>query len=201
MSNHNTLKNNYLCGMKCLDEKTQYLLRIKSGLSFAQSKDYSLLAEMILSTTGEHISDNTLRRVMGVKEDAGVPRPVTLDIIARYLGYESWNLYQRFGNEEVSDSRFIEQKNVVASSQLVIGQKLQLQYHPNRILILEYQGDEKYVVRSVSGGSLQEGDLLTIYNFVEGMTLFVSNVERKGKSLGQYLAGEVSGLLSVKLLD
>lgn len=187
--------------MNYLDKKTLYLLKIKSGLSFTQSKDYSLLSDMILAATGEHISDNTLRRVMGVKEDAGVPRPITLDIIARYLGYESWNLYQHFCREGVSDSRFIEQKNVVASSQLAVGQKVQLQYHPSRTLILEYCGDEIYLVCSISGGSLKEGDRLTIYNFVEGMTLFVSNVERDGKSLGQYIAGEVSGLLSVKILD
>lgn len=187
--------------MKSLDENTLYQLKIRSGLSFSQSKDYALLADMILSATGEHISDNTLRRIMGVKEDAGVPRPITLDIIARYLGYKTWDLYQRFGNEELSDSRFFEEKNVVASSQLAVGQKILLEYHPNRTLLLEYKGDEIYVVLSVSGGSLKAGDSLTIYNFVEGMTLFVSDVNRQGKSLGQYVAGEVSGLLSVTLLD
>lgn len=187
--------------MKYLDENTLHQLKLKSGLSFSQSKDYALLSEMILSATGEHISDNTLRRLMGVKDDAGVPRPITLDIVARYLGYKSWDLYQRFGNKELSDSRFIEEKNVVASSKLAVGQKLQLEYHPNRTLLLEYNGNEVYVVKSVSGGSLKEGDLLTIYNFVEGMTLFVSDVNRQGKSLGQYVAGEVSGLLSVTLVD
>lgn len=187
--------------MKCLDEKTLHQIKLHSGLSFTQSKDYSLLAEMILSATGEHISDNTLRRVMGVKEDAGVPRPITLDIIARYLGYQSWDLYKRFGEEEIADSRFIEKKNMLASSQLSVGQKVQLKYHPSRTLLLEYTGDEVFVVNYVSGGSLKAGDRLTIYSFVEGMTLFVSNVEREGKSLGQYLAGEVSGLLSVEILD
>lgn len=186
--------------MKCLEENTIYQLKIKSGLSFSQSKDYALLAGMIESATGEHISDNTLRRLMGVKEDAGVPRMVTLDIIARYLGYKSWDLYQRFGSSETPDSRFVEDKKVISSSHLTVGQQIELKYHPNRTLVLEYCGNEIFLVKTVSGGSLQVGDRLTIYSFVEGMTLFVSNVERNGNSLGQYVAGEVSGLLSVKLL-
>lgn len=186
--------------MKSLDENTLYQLKIRSGLSFSQSKDYALLAGMIESATGEHISDNTLRRLMGVKVDAGVPRLATLDIIARYLGYKSWDLYERFGSSETPDSRFVEDKIVISSNHLTVGQQVELKYHPNRTLLLEYCGDEVFLVKTVSGGSLQVCDRLTIYSFVEGMTLFVSNVEREGKSLGQYVAGEVSGLLSVRLL-
>jgi len=187
--------------MEIFDSRTLYLLRNKSKLSFSQSKDYALLAELILSETGEHISDNTLRRLMGVKSDAGTPRPSTLDVVAHYLGYENWDLYLRFGMNELSDSRFIEQRNMVASSQLKVGQHVELVYHPNRNLLLEYKGDDLYVVKSVSGGSLHENDQLKIFNFVEGMTLFVSDVIRDGKSLGQYIAGEVSGLLSVNLIS
>lgn len=186
--------------METFDEKTINFIKQKSGLSFSQSKDYFLLAEMIFFTTGEHISDNTLRRLMGVKNDGGVPRISTLDIVARFLGFDSWCSYEKYGHKEMSDSRFVDNRVVVASSQLSVGQQVEIQYHPYRTVIMEYVGDELYSVNSVSGGSLKENDLLKIYNFVEGMTLFVQDVIRKGNSLGQYIAGEVSGLLSVRVI-
>lgn len=187
--------------METIDSRTLSLIKHKSGLSFSQSKDYALLSALIQTETGEHISDNTLRRLMGVKNDAGVPRVSTLDVVARYLGFDSWELYLKFGKDQVPDSRFISDRKVVASSQITPGQMVEIYYHPNRNVLLEYQGEEVYIVKSVSGGSLHENDQLKIFNFVEGMTLFVSDVIRDGKSLGQYIAGEVSGLLSVNLIS
>lgn len=170
-------------------------LKQKSGLSFRQSKDYAILANLINQETGEMISDNTLRRMMGVKSDAGAPRLVTLDIVARYLGYSNWN--ELNGDPAPSGSGFRNNLNEIKTEELAIGQCVEVQYVPARILKLRVTGKNTYVVEECTTTNLKPGDTLYMSSLAEGQTMFVSRVDREGKTIGQYVAGEVGGLTKV----
>ena len=68
------------------------LLKQKSGRDFRLSGDCEYLAFDIESVTGEHIGVNTLKRLLGFIDDEREPRISTLDVIARYLGFENWDV-------------------------------------------------------------------------------------------------------------
>lgn len=170
-------------------------LKQKSGLSFRQSKDYAILSGLINKETGEMISDNTLRRLMGVKNDAGEPRLVTLDIVARYLGSANWN--DLVGEPVPSGSGFRNHLNVIKTEDLAIGQCVEVQYVPARTLKLRVTGKNSYVVEECTTTNLKPGDTLYMDSLAQGQTMFVSRVDREGKTIGQYVAGEIGGLTKV----
>ena len=77
---------------------------------------------------------------------------------------------------------------------------MEITYLPDRRLILEYLGNNRYQVTASENSKLQKGDEVEILNFVLHHPLLVVNVWRDGESLGQFTAGRVSGLSSIKLL-
>ena len=78
------------------------LLKRKSKKDFRLSGDCEYLALDIESVTGEHIGVNTLKRLLGFIDDEREPRPSTLDIIARYLDFENWDLLKCFDDKSNS---------------------------------------------------------------------------------------------------
>ena len=65
---------------------------------------------------------------------------------------------------------------------------------------MKYQGNNRYQIIESLNSKLQVGDEVEILNFVLHHPLLVLNVWRSGQSLGQFSAGRVSGLSSVKVL-
>ena len=64
------------------------------GRKMLRSADCNYLALDIESLTGEHIGVNTIKRLLGFINDERNTRMTTLDIIARYLGCETWEQLQ-----------------------------------------------------------------------------------------------------------
>lgn len=98
---------------------------------------------------------------------------------------------------EISDFKPVES---IDSADLEIGEQLQITYHPNRLLVLTYIGENKYVVNESRAGKLLKGDKLMIAGFYVGFELLVSDVERGGRHLGSYQAAKQGGLTSVEIL-
>lgn len=61
------------------------------GGVIAQSKDCKLLRDSVLKDTGRLISEATLRRFFGLLPTNSKPSRATLDVLAVYAGYGSWN--------------------------------------------------------------------------------------------------------------
>ena len=54
------------------------------------NKDFEELSERILTDTKKQLSVTTLKRIWGRAERIANPSSATLDILAQFLGYESW---------------------------------------------------------------------------------------------------------------
>lgn len=53
--------------------------------------DFDALSADVAKRTGENVSTSTLRRLYGYTKPAVVPRPSTLSVLARYVGYAGWS--------------------------------------------------------------------------------------------------------------
>ena len=168
------------------------LLKQKSKKDFRLSGDCEYLALDIESVTGEHIGVNTLKRLLGFIDDEREPRPSTLDIIARYLDFENWDLLKCF--DDKSNSSFSADDDEIRVSDLVNGQHIQISYLPDRLIELEYYGDEQFVVKKSLNSKLLIDDKLTISHIVKGYPLLVSHVWRDGADLGSFTAGKAQGI-------
>ena len=65
---------------------------------------------------------------------------------------------------------------------------------------MQYLGNQHYRITKSQNSKLQVGDEVEILNFVLHHPLLVLNVWRNGESLGQFTAGRVSGLSSIKIV-
>ena len=146
------------------------LLKQKSGHDIRLSADCEYLALDIESVTGEHIGVNTIKRLLGFIDDEREPR------ISK------------------SNSSFESTSDEIRVSDLTIGQKIQINYQPDRQLIIEYQGNNTFLILSSKNSKLQDDDQITITQFVSGYPLLVSEVIRHGQSLGSFTAGKAQGI-------
>jgi len=173
------------------------LLEQKSSRGLRHSADCEFLALDIESVTGEHIGVNTLKRLLGFIDDEREPRVTTLDIIASYLGFENWESLHVY--DDKSNSSFDISSDEVRVNELLVGQRIQISYPPDRRVVITCQGQNHFVVESSLNSKLQVGDELTITHIVEGYPLLVSKIVRDGQSLGSFTAGKAQGI-TFKLL-
>lgn len=174
------------------------LLKAKSGSDLRIPIDCEFLSLDIQSKTGVRIGATTLKRLLGFAQDERTPHVSTLDAIARYLGYAHWEELTKI--EDAGNSGFDSSDEELRSVDLPVDACVEITYLPDRIVRLLYLGNHRYRVVESQNSKLQAGDEVEIQNFLLHHPLLVLNVWRNGNSLGQFTAGRVSGLSSVKVL-
>ena len=174
------------------------MLKRKSGSDLRLPSDCEYLSLDIEGKTGVRIGATTLKRLIGFAQDERTPHTSTLDAIAHYLGYAHWDELSKIEDKGNSDFEALDDE--VRSADLKTGTCVEITYLPDRKVTFEYLGDCRYRVTRSENSKLQKDDEVEILNFVLHHPLLVINVWRNGESLGQFTAGRVSGLSSVKQL-
>lgn len=174
------------------------MLKRKSGNGLRLPSDCEFLSLDIASKTGVRIGATTLKRLVGFANDERQPHTSTLDAIACYLGFAHWEELSKI--EDKGNSDFTCSDEEVRSANLQIGNVVEVTYLPDRRVALSYQGGNHYTVQTSENSKLQVGDEVEILNFVLHHPLLVMQVWRNGQSLGQFTAGRVSGLSSIRIL-
>ncbi len=99
-----------------MEKKTEHIERLKNAVvaAFGQTldspTDYERLSVDIQSKTGELISVSTLKRMFGYLKQGTVPRPSTLSVLARYVGFSGWSDF--CSGEECSEPCKVSKKAV-----------------------------------------------------------------------------------------
>ena len=174
------------------------MLKRKSGNGLRLPSDCEYLSLDIESQTGIRIGATTLKRLVGFAQDERTPHVSTLDAIARYLGFAHWEELTQI--EDKGNSDFNAPEGEVRSADLQTGTNVEITYLPDRMLRLRYLGGCRYRVAESLNSKLHTGDEVEILNFVLHHPLLVVNVWRDGSPLGQFTAGRVSGLSSLKVV-
>jgi len=172
----------------------------KFGRPIRYSSDVDELCRKVQADTGNSISLNTMKRLLGLVTDVKEPRLYTLDIIAKFLGSETWDALLANGQEKSnSDFDSIEE---ITSSDLKGGDVLRFSYPPDRVVTCRYAGEEsRFDVTESVNSKLRVGDVIWVSHFIKSYPLIVDNVLRDGKSLGQLVLGRYSGLTECKLIE
>ena len=176
-----------------LDKRIIRYLEEKKGSPIRSSSDCERLALDIESATGERLGVTTLKRLLGFTSEKAEPRISTIDIIARYLGFESYSILEDSINNK-GDSEFDDVSETILSSSLSPGEEIKILYSPDRSLIITHLEEDKFIVKESINGSLKEGDIVFVDSFTNSLPLIVKNVIRLGESLGPYTAGKKFGI-------
>ena len=195
-------KNVYFCKKLQLTMKLPFhiiqLLKEKSGNELRQPSDCEFLSLDIESKTGVRIGATTLKRLLGFAQDERTPHTSTLDAIARYLGYAHWEELSKI--EEKGNSDFSTSDEEIRSADLKPGVNIEITYLPDRKVRMQYLSNQRYRIVESENSKLLVDDEVEILSFVLHHPLLVLNVWRNGESLGQFTAGRVSGLSSIKIV-
>lgn len=115
---------------KLSNERLLSDLRLLSGLSLTTGNQCKKLSEIIFNTTGYQISWQSLRRVLGFIKSESEPNILTLNIIGRFLGYDSYVSYE---NSKQPSSNHLKGSSLMDILEIVYSGSLQpekdLNYH------------------------------------------------------------------------
>lgn len=100
-------------------------LKGKSGLLFDKAGDFSILSSLIFDETGRTIGVTTLKRLFYYIKDDRKASEYTLNTIALYVGYKSWEEYSASKNL-VSDWGFDDDTLYIHA--LELNTKITIQY-------------------------------------------------------------------------
>ncbi len=177
-----------------LPEHIIKLIEKHCGRAVTRSADCEFIALDIESVTDEHIGVNTIKRLLGFINDERQPRKTTLDIIARYLGSNSWDEMMGRGNARISSAFIPGKRREIMLRDLPVGKRVRFSYRPNRVVVMEYRGENRFQVIESKNSKLLAGDLLTLTHIIHQYPLLVSEVIRDGQSLGAFTAGDPYGI-------
>jgi hypothetical protein len=174
-------------------------IEVRFGQSVRYSKDCEALAVDISENTKHTVSGSTIKRLMGFVKGVQEPRMYTMDAIAEYLGHPSFeDLIKEFDTSSYSEFNKIENLTI---DDININQLIKFTYQPNREITVKHIKDSTFEITEVLNSKLQLGDIIVFKQIVVSHPLFIKEVIRKQKNLGQYVAGKISGITSIEKLN
>lgn len=177
------------------------LVEQKYGKSLRTTTDFDEFSVHLKLQAGVIISTSTLKRLWGYVADVHKPRVLTLDLLARYAGFESFISYCQFLKmHSVCNSSFFTTKQLQAQN-LEPGDEVEIGWAPNRYLRLLYQGDSWFEVLESKQSKLCKGDRFEAVCFLLGQPLSLAYVLRGEEKTAPFIAGRNGGLTLVNRLD
>ena len=182
----------------------QYLLELvekQYGRKLSTTTDFESLSVIIEKATGDLLSSSTLKRLYGYVSLNTVPRKTTLDILSRFIGNRDYETFRiSLSNDPQFSSRFFSAKTVT-TSELKAGDRLRIGWPANRIVTLNYLGNDLFEVETSVNASLVKGDRFRQVSFMKGYPLYLSRILRNGDYTPAYVAGMNSGLNLIEIVN
>lgn len=170
----------------------------KYGKPIRYPRDCMVLSVEIESATKKQLGVNTLKRMLGFIDEIREPRLETLDIIAKYLGFENWDIYwasiSKEGNSEFG------KLEAIKVMELKLNDQIEFHYTPDRIVVIQYCEDYLFDVVRAEHSKLLVGDKIEVRHFYLNYPLKINDVIRKDVHLGSFTAGKISGITFLKKL-
>ena len=173
-------------------------IKSKSGLLFDKAKDFDILCGLIFKETGRTIGVNTIKRLLGYIEDDRKTIPYTLNTIALYLNYNSW---EELCTAIRIDSDWDFEDDAIYVQSLEIGDELDVAYLNRKVtfLVSEIDGTKVFRVKSVENSSLRPGDILYVHKIQKGEIIEAEKAIRGAKTGNYKTNGEVSQITVRKI--
>lgn len=172
------------------------------GMPLETHNAFIALVDAIEAAVREHLSESTLERLWGYStRGADAISLRTLNVLSRYVGSLSWKGFcadLKAGSARESEEFSGES---IVSFRLSTGTRLRLGWLPDRLIVIEYLGDNRFAVRDSLNSSLKPGDSFECLQIQAGHPLYLDRFRRAGSSEeARYVAGERSGLTTVEVL-
>lgn len=172
------------------------------GMPLETHNAFISLVGAIEAGVREHVSESTLERMWGYStRGADAISLRTLNVLSQYVGSSSWKGFcadikktspresEEFGGESI------------ISSKLEVGAHVRLGWPPDRLVEIEYQGGNRYVILESQNSSLKPGDSFECIQIQAGRPLYLDRFRHRGsEDEHRYVAGERTGLTVAEIV-
>lgn len=155
-------------------------------------RDFNYLCSQVEGFVNEKISISTLKRIWGYTASSHKFSQHSLDMLSRMVGYSCWEAFLS-ETDDAPSSHFIVCKRLFSKS-LETGEKVKLTWLPNRIILLEYKGDNRFTILESTNSKLQAGDNFYCEQFVANEPIILSHLTRPGIQPCDYICGKTGGI-------
>ena len=173
------------------------------GKALIVHSDFIDLVAEIEKSQHQHISETTLERVWGYSTRGYNTISLhTLDVLTRYVGYDNWIQFcNTLQNDNEQESELFNNDSIITAD-LPIGALIRIGWQPNRVCIIRYLGDNRFVAEKCENSTMREGDTFLCLQFNIGKELVLSNFCSKvmPSSAQTYIVGQRHGLTILQLL-
>ena len=166
------------------------------GRQLTEARDFEQLSHLLLSHTRERLSPTTLKRFWGyLMNEAVQTRPHTLDVLARFVGYKSFEDFcaQAERLDEVQSGIKTEEK--ITAEGLRRGQRLIITWRPDRRIVVKHVGNSQFEIIEAEHTKLSIGDTFRCHLMIQHEPLYLDEVVHQGQPAMVYVAGQKDGVV------
>lgn len=162
--------------------------------------DFSAIVAFVETRTHEIIGLTTVKRVWQYGGLSANHRPSTLNVLARAVGYRS---YEDFCTHhgDCSPSSDIIPGGGLHVSDLLAGDHIMLRWNPGREVVAEYLGNLTFRVTASVASKLAVGDTFQASWFATGHPAMLAKVIHQENSWPLYEIGQQGGLTLVRRIN
>lgn len=159
--------------------------------------DFQAIVAFIENRTHESIGLTTVKRVWQYGGLSAKHRPSTLHLLARAVGYRSYEDFCTHYGDCTPSSDIIPGGGIRVSD-LLPGERLMLRWNPGREVVAEYLGNLTFRVTASVASKLAVGDTFQATWFATGHPAMLANVIHQENSWPLYEIGQQGGLTLVQ---
>lgn len=181
----------------------QLRLLIEKSIDFPLNThgDFVRLSAGIEFTLREHMSESTLERLWGYstrRYDTVSIR--TLNVLCRFINFRSWEHFCEYISEGPSDSELFT-GNTIDTADLEVGARIRIGWQPDRMCIVRYLGDNRFIAEETINSTMQSGDTFSCLQFQKGRELHLDDFRKADPSEKfRYVVGINSGLTTLEII-
>jgi hypothetical protein len=151
----------------------------KAGITLKTHGDFLRLVKIIEETMKEHISESTLERVWGYSTrgyDSISLR--TLSLLSRFIGDEGFQAFclRLKDKAQIESEMFV--ADAIITNTLEMGDRLQIGWLPDRLILVRYLGNNRFVVEDSENSSIQSGDKFSCLQMQKGREMYMDLFQR-----------------------
>ena len=176
---------------------------VEKSLDFSLTThgDFVRLSAGIEFTMREHMSESTLERLWGYstrRYDTVSER--TLNVLARFVGLRSWEHFCQSISTASGESELFT-GSTINTSDLEVGSRIRIGWAPDRVCVIRYLGDNRFVAEQTLNSTMQAGDTFSCLQFQKGRQLQMDNFCKNGSSeMQRYIVGINTGLTTLEII-
>lgn len=166
-----------------------------AGRKIVTPRDFDYLSMRIFDSTHMYVSAMTLKRFWGYLGDKyrTTPSLFTLNSLARYVGYIDWESFCTIGDKSTVHSNFLP-NDCIRSSSLKRNDRIELIWHPDRHVTINYEGLGLFKVTESINSKLSCGDTFMCDYIIDGEPLHIYCLVHEGNAPTNYVCGNIGGV-------